>query len=944
MNRNNMIMKKVNWAVFIFMITGAAVYFVALRKPALPDATTLLPEDTMFYAGTKSPVKIAAALAFADLDGVLQKDAGLSEEESLVVSDWLCDLRGVHVGFHSFTLVPFVLDAAVVLEGSFDRPLTELLGQGLQQRIVVDEPYRDIAVNKMRISVGTKFSFELYIADPVEDYLFVAFSRRTLQDLVDRMLDGGPSLADNPQFSEMASLKGIRSADTLQYVDTQAYLNLIRDWTKTIPYPPVQPLVDLIWSELRLADYQQSLAGFNFAQQEGHSFLKITPENPIYKQLPFNAALSLPHVPADSTQFSFYRIADPVEALRQAIEMTVRLEQGISRVIGGAPTQSVRTWMEQISAAADTHPSEFGELLTGEIGIWQWTEPGAQKPAMCLYLGIDDPDVVKGKIAAISGVEIVETDGIYQLVTTTPLVWSIQPDAILISNDRNYLQASLSAEEPSLIDSAEFSKLMSRLPDEFSALQYVDYKDGIPLQNTGRLHIAILPFLNLFKGLRQLSVSVATDGMLQSHIAQDYNPDRRLLKAAVKMLFSAESSKERLGDASLPLTSEEASTQYLLGQAFYYGRGVLQDYEKATMWYRKAAEQGYADAQNSLGICYAKGRGVPHNESKAVYWYRKAAEQGHADAQNNMGYRYSTGRGVAEDETEAVRWYMKSVAQGHSWAQNNLGLHYERGTGGVSQDYEVAATLFRESAEQGFSLGQYNLGRCYEYGRGVAQDDVEAFRWYRKSAVQGNGSGQYALGRCYENGRGVDNDLYEALSWYRKSADKKNKRAQFKMGYLFHKGIGVEQDFEKAVRWYRLAAEQDHATAWENLGLLYGEGKGVPLDYDQELGCYKKAMRLEPENAHIMNSYSWFLATCKDESFRGYPKAVELAERSVELDEQFYSLDTLAVAYDRNGQPGKALETQKRLIAFRQKRNPGKEVPEWLLKRLAKFEEKAAEQ
>ena len=42
--------------------------------------------------------------------------------------------------------------------------------------------------------------------------------------------------------------------------------------------------------------------------------------------------------------------------------------------------------------------------------------------------------------------------------------------------------------------------------------------------------------------------------------------------------------------------------------------------------YRKAAEQGDAEAQNRLGVCYEYGKGVPQDYQEAVKWYRKAVE------------------------------------------------------------------------------------------------------------------------------------------------------------------------------------------------------------------------------------------------------------------------------------------------------------------------------
>ena len=61
-------------------------------------------------------------------------------------------------------------------------------------------------------------------------------------------------------------------------------------------------------------------------------------------------------------------------------------------------------------------------------------------------------------------------------------------------------------------------------------------------------------------------------------------------------------------------------------------------------WYRKAADQGDADAQWILGFMYEKGKGVAKDESTAVEWYRKAADQGYARAQRNLETMYAQGR------------------------------------------------------------------------------------------------------------------------------------------------------------------------------------------------------------------------------------------------------------------------------------------------------------
>ena len=66
---------------------------------------------------------------------------------------------------------------------------------------------------------------------------------------------------------------------------------------------------------------------------------------------------------------------------------------------------------------------------------------------------------------------------------------------------------------------------------------------------------------------------------------------------------------------------------------YVQGRGVRQDDAQAAQWFRKAAEQGVAQAQYNLGVMYAKGRGVRQDGEQAVQWFRKAVEQGYPQAQ-----------------------------------------------------------------------------------------------------------------------------------------------------------------------------------------------------------------------------------------------------------------------------------------------------------------------
>ena len=100
----------------------------------------------------------------------------------------------------------------------------------------------------------------------------------------------------------------------------------------------------------------------------------------------------------------------------------------------------------------------------------------------------------------------------------------------------------------------------------------------------------------------------------------------------------------------------DADAQFMLGYAYDFGKGVLQDHKEAVKWWQKAAEQGHADAQYWLGAAYENGEGVPQDYTEGVKWYRKAAEQGHADAQLMLGWVYADGDGVPKDSVLAYMW------------------------------------------------------------------------------------------------------------------------------------------------------------------------------------------------------------------------------------------------------------------------------------------------
>ena len=67
------------------------------------------------------------------------------------------------------------------------------------------------------------------------------------------------------------------------------------------------------------------------------------------------------------------------------------------------------------------------------------------------------------------------------------------------------------------------------------------------------------------------------------------------------------------------------AAQFALGELYYYGRGVGQDFGESIRWYHRAAEGGDPAAQFILASMYEKGWGVDVDFVQAYVWYGLAA-------------------------------------------------------------------------------------------------------------------------------------------------------------------------------------------------------------------------------------------------------------------------------------------------------------------------------
>jgi hypothetical protein len=146
----------------------------------------------------------------------------------------------------------------------------------------------------------------------------------------------------------------------------------------------------------------------------------------------------------------------------------------------------------------------------------------------------------------------------------------------------------------------------------------------------------------------------------------------------------------------------------------------------------------HASVERDTGNEYFHGYDVPQDYATAFEWYRKAADDGDAEAMNNLGISFVFGLGVMRDYQAAVGYFKRSVDRGCVRAALNLGLLYESGKAG-GPDYAAAMAWYRKAADGGSGAAKFSIGMLYEKGLGVPRNVIVAKSWYRAAGTDSSG-------------------------------------------------------------------------------------------------------------------------------------------------------------------------------------------------------------
>ena len=133
---------------------------------------------------------------------------------------------------------------------------------------------------------------------------------------------------------------------------------------------------------------------------------------------------------------------------------------------------------------------------------------------------------------------------------------------------------------------------------------------------------------------------------------------RLLLALSLVALTGSAFAQDWSKDLEKKAKQGDAVAQYEVGICYLEGKGVAQDYKKATKWLKKSMDQGNEDARAKFYSCYSKDLEI------LAYYFDDI------EAQYGLGLAYLNGTGVAADKETAAEYFYKAKNNGHKEARD----------------------------------------------------------------------------------------------------------------------------------------------------------------------------------------------------------------------------------------------------------------------------------
>lgn len=120
-----------------------------------------------------------------------------------------------------------------------------------------------------------------------------------------------------------------------------------------------------------------------------------------------------------------------------------------------------------------------------------------------------------------------------------------------------------------------------------------------------------------------------------------------------------------------------AYEQAVLGNAFWHGRGMDRDVEKAVALYRRAARAGSALGMSGLARAHYRGLGAERNLDTAVHWLERAADERLSSAYFALALHHRRGTTGPANPIKAQR-YLKQGLDIAIWSASRSSIDREK--------------------------------------------------------------------------------------------------------------------------------------------------------------------------------------------------------------------------------------------------------------------------
>ena len=243
--------------------------------------------------------------------------------------------------------------------------------------------------------------------------------------------------------------------------------------------------------------------------------------------------------------------------------------------------------------------------------------------------------------------------------------------------------------------------------------------------------------------INQMLSNEAEKALLQRQLSEQAEVVEKLrieLLAINKSLRESKSEKERVRISKVYAEKSnemDANDYYDKGLDFTWGiRGESIDASLAVKWYAKAAQLGHERALYNLSLAYYEGKGVRKDYDKAAQGMLELAQSNFVDAQFQLSNMYRYGHGVVKDYEQEMYWLEAAAGQDLYIAQVSLDERYREG--GIPESSTRPVFWLTKSAERGDPTAQYRLALRYRDGLGVVKNRTLFNFWLDKAGKGGD--------------------------------------------------------------------------------------------------------------------------------------------------------------------------------------------------------------